>query len=133
MPEKNELPECPVCQTNKAVNIFANFNAHYLECLIALGGCGEKSGTFLHEAIAPWTRAAEKRQALAAKVPRLSKKEPDSDGLWWRKDGRGELRLHDLTFKADGNCYCSMLKNYINLGGAQWAKCLPPEMPEEEE
>ncbi|MHC5061970.1 MAG: hypothetical protein ACYTFK_12900, partial [Planctomycetota bacterium] len=136
----NKFPPCLACGSactyieNPAGVLFA------MKCNV----CGEQSGygRTKHEAIALWTKAAEKRralEALAAKVPRFSKEQPDSEGpWWWLKDGgkegdRNACHVHS---------WCGVLWATVHEGGCNfkvsemggcWAKCLPPEMPEEEE
>jgi hypothetical protein len=136
MPKKNELPECPVCWTNKAVDIPVPFDSFTLECIKLRGGCGERTGPYkdIDEAISVWTEAAEKRrtlEALAAKVPRLSKKLPDSRGAWWHsrdlqtKASMGTVRACGVHGRLEWE------NDPLEEVGGYWAKCLPPEMPEE--
>lgn len=146
MPEKNELPECPACHSNDAVKL-SDTAPFCAVCSPCLGGCGEASRfADTEEAVlGPWARAAEKRralEALAAKVPRLSKKLPDSEGLWWWRESKNAKNILMCVKNEDGGDYYSMIAYSVypstldypvgkEMGG-YWAKCLPPEMPEEE-
>jgi hypothetical protein len=76
-------------------------------------------------------------------VPRLSKKLPDSEGLWWwRKTKNAKDILMTVKNEDGGDCY-SMIAYSVypstidhpidkEMSG-YFAKCLPPEMPEEED
>jgi hypothetical protein len=77
-----------------------------------------------------------KFKALAAKIPKLSKKLPDEAGPWWWQKNKEELPIM-LYVKSWCNHLWAESPNLENsmkttdMGG-YWAKALPPELPEEE-
>lgn len=86
------------------------------------------------DAMGTWSKTAEKRAAMAAKVPVLSKELPDTLGFWWHRpdDLSQPPEVRCIYFSLTDQCFkCSSELGLKEMGG-WWAKCVPPELPKEE-
>jgi hypothetical protein len=82
-------------------------------------------------------KAAEKRAALLAKIPVLSKELPDSAGDYWYWGGDKKIAPGVVSVSSWCGEWWTDYSLIPNTGkvsdmGGWWAKCVPPELPGED-